>query len=108
MDHARRYERAAEFYDVVVGLWDSWEDDALLRDKASGVYMDRDKVHFLNHVGKHFRVRGPLNVTRSPQGRPIVAQAGSRKPGASWRRRPPTWSSPRRRNCTRRAHSMPM
>ena len=81
VDHARRYERAAEFYDVVVGLWDSWEDGALLRDKASGVYMDRDKVHFLNHDGKHFKVRGPLNVARSPQGRPIVAQAGSSEAG---------------------------
>jgi N-acetyl-S-(2-succino)cysteine monooxygenase len=81
VDHVRRYERAAEFYDVVVGLWDSWEADALLRDKERGVYMDRDKVHFLDHVGKHFRVRGPLNVARSPQGRPIVAQAGSSKAG---------------------------
>jgi alkanesulfonate monooxygenase SsuD/methylene tetrahydromethanopterin reductase-like flavin-dependent oxidoreductase (luciferase family) len=64
--------RAAEFYDVVAGLWDSWEDDALLRDKASGDYMNRDKVHFLDHVGRHFRVRGPLNITRSVQGWPVV------------------------------------
>ncbi|HEY0181818.1 MAG TPA: LLM class flavin-dependent oxidoreductase [Rhodopila sp.] len=81
VDHALRYDRAREFYDVVVGLWDSWEQDALLRDKASGIYMDRDKVHFLDHVGKHFKVRGPLNVTRSPQGRPVVAQAGSSEAG---------------------------
>src|SRR5579862_7380365 len=81
VDHAKRYARAAEFYDVVVGLWDSWEDDALLRDKASGIYMDRDKVHFLNHEGEHFKVRGPLNVTRSPQGWPVVAQAGSSEAG---------------------------
>ncbi len=81
VDHAVRYERAAEFYDVVVGLWDSWEQDALLRDKASGIYMDRDKVHFLDHVGTHFKVRGPLNVTRTPQGRPVVAQAGSSEAG---------------------------
>jgi FMN-dependent oxidoreductase (nitrilotriacetate monooxygenase family) len=81
VDHAVRYDRAREFYDVVVGLWDSWEQDALLRDKASGIYMDRDKVHFLDHAGKHFKVRGPLNVTRCPQGRPIVAQAGSSEAG---------------------------
>ena len=81
VDHAKRYARAAEFYDVVVGLWDSWEDDALLRDKTSGIYMDRDKVHFLDHAGEHFKVRGPLNITRSPQGRPVVAQAGSSEAG---------------------------
>ena len=81
MDHARRYGRAAEFYDVVTGLWDSWEDGALLRDKTSGLYMDRDRVHHLDHDGPHFRVRGPLNVTRSPQGWPVVAQAGSSEAG---------------------------
>jgi FMN-dependent oxidoreductase (nitrilotriacetate monooxygenase family) len=81
VDHAKRYARAAEFYDVVVGLWDSWEDDALLRDKAAGIYMDRDKVHFLDHEGEHFKVRGPLNVTRSAQGWPVVAQAGSSEAG---------------------------
>ncbi len=81
VDHAKRYARAAEFYDVVVGLWDSLEDGALLRDKASGIYMDRDRVHFLDHAGEHFKVRGPLNITRSPQGRPVVAQAGSSEAG---------------------------
>jgi FMN-dependent oxidoreductase (nitrilotriacetate monooxygenase family) len=81
MDHAERYARASEFYDVVIGLWDSWEDGGLLRDKESGVYMDRTKVHFLDHEGPHFKVRGPLNVTRSPQGRPVVAQAGSSEAG---------------------------
>ena len=81
LDHAARYARAAEFYDVVAGLWDSWEEGGLLRDKASGLYMDRAKVHFLDHVGEHFRVRGPLNVTRTPQGRPVVAQAGSSEAG---------------------------
>jgi N-acetyl-S-(2-succino)cysteine monooxygenase len=79
--HADRYERAAEFYEVVTGLWDSWEEGGLLRDKASGKYMDRDKVHFLNHVGKHFKVKGPLNITRSVQGWPVVAQAGSSEAG---------------------------
>jgi FMN-dependent oxidoreductase (nitrilotriacetate monooxygenase family) len=76
-EHGVRYERAAEFHDVVVGLWDSWEDDAFLRDKASGVWFDVDKMHILRHKGKHFTVRGPLNVSRSPQGRPVIAQAGS-------------------------------
>jgi FMN-dependent oxidoreductase (nitrilotriacetate monooxygenase family) len=81
MEHASRYERASEFYDVVLGLWDSMEDGALLRDKSSGVYLDRDRVHFLDHEGPHFKVRGPLNVVRSPQGRPVVAQAGSSEAG---------------------------
>jgi FMN-dependent oxidoreductase (nitrilotriacetate monooxygenase family) len=81
VDHALRYERAEEFYDVVTGLWDSWEDDAIIRDHASGRYIDPQKLHVLNHVGKHFSVRGPLNVARPPQGYPIVAQAGSSEPG---------------------------
>jgi len=76
-EHGIRYERASEFHDVVVGLWDSWEDDAFLRDKASGQWFDYDKMHILNHHGEYFNVRGPLNVARSPQGRPVVAQAGS-------------------------------
>jgi N-acetyl-S-(2-succino)cysteine monooxygenase len=76
-DHAARYERAEEFYDVVAGLWDSWENDAFLHDKETGRYYDTEKLHFLRHNGKHFSVRGPLNVSRSPQGRPVVAQAGS-------------------------------
>jgi FMN-dependent oxidoreductase (nitrilotriacetate monooxygenase family) len=76
-EHGIRYERASEFHDVVVGLWDSWEDDAFLRDKATGQWFDYDKMHILNHKGEFFNVRGPLNVARSPQGRPVVAQAGS-------------------------------
>ncbi len=77
VDHTLRYERAAEFYDVVTGLWDSWDDDAFVLDKESGQYFDPAKLHFLRHEGRFFNVRGPLNVTRSPQGRPIVAQAGT-------------------------------
>jgi N-acetyl-S-(2-succino)cysteine monooxygenase len=77
MDHALRYERAEEFYDVVTGLWDSWEDDAVIRDRATGRYIDPGKLHVLGHKGKHFSVHGPLNVARPPQGYPIVAQAGS-------------------------------
>jgi len=80
-DHAVRYERAKEFYDVVAGLWDSWEDDAFIRDKASGIYFDADKLHVLGFEGKHFKVRGPLNVARSPQGWPVVVQAGASDAG---------------------------
>jgi FMN-dependent oxidoreductase (nitrilotriacetate monooxygenase family) len=81
MAHALRYERAEEFYDVVTGLWDSWEDDAVIRDRVSGRYIDPRKLHVLGHKGKHFSVHGPLNVARPPQGYPIVAQAGSSGPG---------------------------
>jgi N-acetyl-S-(2-succino)cysteine monooxygenase len=77
LDHASRYERAEEFYRVVAGLWDSWEDDAFVEDKASGLFFDPDKLHVLNHRGKHFSVRGPLNVARTPQGHPVLVQAGS-------------------------------
>ena len=65
-DPATRYERAHEFVDVVKGLWDSFDDDAFLRDKASGVYLDPDKLHPLNHIGKHLKVKGPLNVCVQP------------------------------------------
>ena len=81
MQHALRYERAEEFFDVVAGLWDSIEDGALLRDKASGHYIDPTKMHVLDHRGKHFAVQGPLNMARCPQGRPIVTQAGSSDAG---------------------------
>ncbi len=81
MLHAARYERAEEFFDVCAGLWDSYEHGALLRDKASGQYIDPDKVHWLDHKGTHFSVRGPLNIARCPQGRPIVSQAGSSDAG---------------------------
>lgn len=77
LDHAARYARAAEFHDVVTGLWDTWEADAFLKDKKSGQWFDPAKMHILNHEGPHFKVRGPLNVARSPQGRPVIAQAGS-------------------------------
>ena len=77
MSHGDRYERAIEFAEVVQGLWDSWDDDAFIRDKESGVFYDTTKMHVLNHKGKHFQVRGPLNVAPSPQGRPILVQAGA-------------------------------
>ena len=72
-----RYRRAREFVDVVFGLWDSWEADAFIRDRESGVYFDPDKMHALAHAGEHFRVLGPLNVARPPQGRPVLVQAGA-------------------------------
>ncbi|MBR0667868.1 LLM class flavin-dependent oxidoreductase [Roseomonas hellenica] len=79
--HDERYAIAEEFLDVVRGLWDSFADDAFLKDKASGVYVDPARVHTLNHEGKYFSVKGPLNVSRPPQGHPIVIQAGSSGPG---------------------------
>ena len=81
VSHADRYDRAAEFAEVVNGLWDSWEPDAFIRDKESGVYYDPSKLHVLNHRGKHFAVRGPLNVACSPQGRPVLVQAGASDTG---------------------------
>jgi N-acetyl-S-(2-succino)cysteine monooxygenase len=81
VEHAARYERAAEFVDVVTGLWDSWEDDAFILDKQGGQYFDAAKLHFLRHEGPHFSVRGPLNITRSRQGRPVIAQAGTSDTG---------------------------
>jgi alkanesulfonate monooxygenase len=79
--HADRYDRAVEFAEVVTGLWDSWEDDAFTRNQDSGVFFDPSKLHTLNHRGKHFSVRGPLNVARSPQGRPVLVQAGASDTG---------------------------
>jgi FMN-dependent oxidoreductase (nitrilotriacetate monooxygenase family) len=77
MSHGDRYERAIEFAEVVQGLWDSWDEDAFIRDKQSGVFYDVTKMHVLNHKGKYFQVRGPLNVAPSPQGRPVLVQAGA-------------------------------
>lgn len=82
--HAARYARAREFAEVAVGLWDSWEEGALIRDKQSGIFFDPEKLHILNHRGPHFSVRGPLNVSRSPQGRPVIVQAGSSDDGRSF------------------------
>lgn len=79
--HAHRYERAEEFVDVVRGLWDSWDDDAFVIDKASGRYFDPDKLHALAHRGDHFSVAGPLNVGRAPQGHPLLVQAGGSEDG---------------------------
>jgi N-acetyl-S-(2-succino)cysteine monooxygenase len=75
--HDERYERGAEFAEVLFELFDSWDEDALVLDRERGLYADPEKVRRIDHVGRHFDVRGPLNLARSPQGRPIVAQAGS-------------------------------
>ncbi|WP_144109611.1 LLM class flavin-dependent oxidoreductase [Paraburkholderia sp. BCC1886] len=80
-EKAERYERADEFVDVVLKLWDSWEDDALVADAASGRYADTARVHAIEHAGRHFQVRGPLNLPRSPQGRPVLVQAGGSEAG---------------------------
>ncbi|MFC3639003.1 LLM class flavin-dependent oxidoreductase [Camelimonas fluminis] len=80
-EHGARYERAAEFTDVVKGLWNSWEDGALVGDQASGVFADESRIHDLNHVGRHYRVQGALNVPRSPQGHPVIVQAGGSDDG---------------------------
>jgi FMN-dependent oxidoreductase (nitrilotriacetate monooxygenase family) len=77
LDHDARYDRADEFLEAVTGLWDTWEDDALVLDRVNGYFADPDKVHELNFEGKWFSVRGPLTVPRSPQGRPVLLQAGS-------------------------------
>jgi len=80
-EHGERYDRAAEFVEIVQGLWDSWEDDAFVRDRTAARYFDPAKLHSLNHKGKHFSVRGPLNVARPPQGYPVLFQAGSSEVG---------------------------
>src|ERR671922_2497678 len=81
MEHGERYARAREFYDVVTGLWDSWADDAFVRDVEKGFYFDPDKLHVLNHKGKYLSVRGPLNIARPIQGWPVIVQAGASEAG---------------------------
>ncbi len=80
-EHKARYERAKEFVDVVHALWDSWEDDAFVGDKASARFVDTSKVHAIGHRGRHYTVEGPLTVPRSPQGRPVTVQAGGSSDG---------------------------
>jgi len=81
MEHGERYRRAREFYDVVTGLWDSWADDAFVRDVAEGVYFDPDRMHVLDHQGEFLSVRGPLNIARPIQGWPVIVQAGASDAG---------------------------
>jgi FMN-dependent oxidoreductase (nitrilotriacetate monooxygenase family) len=80
-EHAARYRKAHEFVQVVCGLWESWEDDAVIIDKASGVFFDPAKMRMLNHEGPQFSVRGPLTIPRCPQGQPVLVQAGSSEDG---------------------------
>lgn len=84
LGHDERYDRADEFLEAVTALWDSWEDDALVLDRESGVFADPDKVHEVGHRGEYFTVRGPLTVPRTPQGRPTILQAGSSGRGRSF------------------------
>ena len=81
MAHAERYERAREVFEVVTGLWDSFADDAFVRDQDSGIYFDPDKLHVLDHKGPHLSVRGPLNIARPVQGWPVIVQAGASDAG---------------------------
>lgn len=81
LEHSLRYERAHEFVEVVKGLWDSWEEDALIRNKETGEYFHPDKLHTLHHNGKYYSVKGPLNSSRSTQGHPVIIQAGSSEAG---------------------------
>ena len=81
MEHGERYRRAREYFDVVTGLWDSWADDAFIRDVENGIYFDPDKLHVLDHKGEFLSVRGPLNIARSVQGWPVIVQAGASEAG---------------------------
>jgi len=81
MEHSDRYKRAREFFDVVTGLWDSFADDAFVRDVESGLYFDPAKMHTLNHKGQFLSVKGPLNIARPPQGWPVIVQAGASESG---------------------------
>jgi FMN-dependent oxidoreductase (nitrilotriacetate monooxygenase family) len=88
MAHDERYDRADEFMEVVLGHWDAWEDDAIVQDKASGLFAHPEKVHRLDHLGRFFRSRGPFTVPRSAQGHPVIIQAGQsgrgKRFGARW------------------------
>lgn len=89
LGHEERYDRADEFMELAFKLWDSWEDDALVLDRKAGVYADPSKVHYVNHKGRWFQSRGPLNIPRGPQGRPVIVQAGSSGRGKAFAAR---WS----------------
>lgn len=80
-EHAQRYEIADEYLEVTQGLWDSWDDDAIIRNRETGQFFDKSKLHTLNHKGRFFEVAGPLNIGRSPQGQPVIFQAGSSDAG---------------------------
>src|SRR5580704_15582525 len=81
LEHGERYRRAREFFDVVTGLWDSWADDAFVRDVDDGIFFDPAKMHVLDHKGKYYSVRGPVNIARPIQGWPVIVQAGASDSG---------------------------
>ncbi|GIO90325.1 MULTISPECIES: LLM class flavin-dependent oxidoreductase [Paenibacillus] len=83
-EHDKRYRIATEYLEVVRGLWDSWEDDAFVRNKETGVFFDPEKMHVLNHEGEFFSVKGPLNIARSKQGQPVIFQAGASEVGKNY------------------------
>ncbi|GAA3408855.1 LLM class flavin-dependent oxidoreductase [Paenibacillus hodogayensis] len=83
-EHSERYETAEEFVEIVKRLWDSWEDDAIVNDKVGGIHIDNSKVHDINFQGDRYKVRGPLNIARPPQGYPVLVQAGSSETGRSF------------------------
>lgn len=83
-EHDKRYRIATEYLEVARGLWDSWEDDAFVRNKETGVFFDPEKMHTLNHEGEFFSVKGPLNIARSKQGQPVIFQAGSSEVGKNY------------------------
>ena len=105
LSHADRYERGEEFMTVVKALWDSWAADAVLDDRVAGRYARAGAIRTIDHHGKYYQVAGPLNVPRSPQGRPVLVQAGSSETGRDFaatprRSLPPRWKRPRRRIST--------
>src|ERR1700710_176807 len=81
VEHGARYRKAREFYDVVTGLWDSWADDAFIRDVETGIFFDPDKLHVLDHKGEYLSVHGPLNIARPTQGWRVIVQAGASDAG---------------------------
>ena len=93
LDYATRYGRALEFVEVARGLWDSYEDDAFPADVERNVFLDPSKLHALNHVGEHFKVAGPLNLSRSKQGQPVIFQSGVSEDGRTWPRTSPRAST---------------
>ncbi|KAK1810778.1 hypothetical protein LTR12_014862 [Friedmanniomyces endolithicus] len=101
MQHSDRYKRAREFYDVVTGLWDSFADDAFVRDQESGMYLNPDKMHVLNHSGGELKVRGPLNIARPVQGWPVIVKPDNPNRGDSWRQRRRKWCSAPRKTSNR-------
>ena len=116
-EHDLRYEIASEFVDVVRGLWDSWDDNAVVADKATGVYLDKSKVRPLDHKGRFYSVKGPLNIERSPQGHPVIIQAGGSAPGQEprspcrtrWASAPRTaWSTGSGAGLGRAPHEVPI